>query len=252
MSSRTSPQSFRATKRRRAPRKWGAANTVRRRVERGGARFWRAEDFAGLPPAAVATALSRLAREGELERVAKGAYYRSKPTALGPSVPSQAAAAASTLRAPLHPAGLTAANALGLTTQNPARAEYATSAPATPTALRGAAVHTRRPAARAELSAADSALLETLRSRARFSDLSPERTVDRLLRLLADEDRFERLAAAALSEPPRVRAMLGALGQQLGGHERALARLSASLNPLSRFDFGMLRCLHHAREWQAK
>lgn len=252
MPPRTSPSASRSRGRPNSARTWGAASTVRRRVQQDGARFWRAEDFAGLPPAAVATTLSRLAHDGTLQRVAKGVYYRSEPTALGPSLPSQSAAAARTLHAPLHPAGLSAANALGLSTQNPARAEYATPAPARPRALRGAAVHTRRPASRAELSSEDAALLETLRSRARFSDLSPARTTARLLRLLAEDDRFERLAAAALDEPPRVRAMLGTLGQQLGGHERAVAKLRASLNPLSRFDFGILRSLPHAREWQAK
>ena len=141
---------------------------------------------------------------------------------------------------------------LGLTTQNPVRPEYATPAPAPPTALRNALVHTGRPPQRASLSAEDGAILETLRERARSSDLSPEETVQRLLRLLADEARFRELADAALAEPPRVRAMLGALGQQLDMPLRPLENLRKSLNPLSRFDFGNLSSLLHARAWQAK
>jgi len=46
--------------------------------------------------------------------------------------------------------------------------------------------------------------------------------------------------------------MLGALGQQLGAPEHTLSKLHDSLNPLSRYDFGMLSTLDHAREWQAK
>jgi hypothetical protein len=42
------------------------AAQVRRQVLASGERFWRHEDFAGLSPSAVATALSRLVREGEL------------------------------------------------------------------------------------------------------------------------------------------------------------------------------------------
>ena len=229
-----------------------SAKVVRRRVERGGARFWRHADFEGLPPSAVATALSRLAREGTLQRVAKGVYYRSAPTSFGPSIAGASAVAAQTLRTPVHPAGLSAANLLGLSTQNPMRPEYATPAPGHPRALNASVVHTRRPAQRAELPAEDVAILETLRDRARFSDLSAEETVARLLRLLAQDDRFERLARAALSEPPRVRAILGALGQELGMPERPLKKLRASLNPLSRYDFGALRTLRHAKEWQAK
>lgn len=201
---------------------------------------------------ATAHALSRLTAAGELQRVRKGLYYRSKPTALGPSVPSASAAVAKTFHAPLHPAGLSAASALGLTTQNPARGEYATPAAAGPGMLRDAVVHTRRPHTRQGLSTEEGALLELLRERARSSDLGPEQTAERLLPMIRRPATFRRLATAALAEPPRVRAMLGALGQQAGAPSAALQELRASLNPLSRFDFGRLRALEYARDWQAK
>ncbi len=167
-------------------------------------------------------------------------------------MPAASGVASQMLTAPLHAAGLSAANALGLSTQNPRRPEYATPAPRPPVALHGAVVHTRRPAGRAELSAEDGAILETLRERARSSDLSPERTVGRLLSLLDDESRYLVLAKAAEEEPPRVRAMLGAIGEELGMPARARDRLRESLNPLSRFDFGPLRTLRSAKQWQAK
>jgi Family of unknown function (DUF6088) len=228
------------------------AALVRDRVTRGDADYWRHSDFADLSASAVAMTLSRLAREGVLQRVGKGVYYRPHQTSLGPSGPAASGVAAQTLRAPVHPAGLNAANVLGLSTQNPRRAEYATPAAGPPTGLRGAVVHTGRPPGRAGLSAEDGAILETLRDRARHSDLSPRRTIERLLRLLGDRDRFGRLAAAALAEPPRVRALLGALGEELGMPESALGPLRESLNPLSRFDFGALRQLRFADRWQAR
>ena len=46
--------------------------------------------------------------------------------------------------------------------------------------------------------------------------------------------------------------MIGAIGQQLGKNRAALHRLRGSLNPFSRFDFGLLAGLQHARDWQAK
>lgn len=228
------------------------AATVRDRVTHGKTDYWRYSDFADLPASAVAMALSRMARKGALDRVGKGVYYRPHPTAFGASGPAASAVTAQTLRAPVHPAGLSAANLLGLTTQNPRRTEYATTAAAPPQALGDAVVHTGRPASRVGLSAEDGAILETLRERARNSDLSPQRTIGRLRRLLADEDRFRTLAAVALAEPPRVRAMLGALGQELEMPESVLAPLRASLNPLSRFDFGALGSLRFARRWQAR
>lgn len=229
-----------------------AAKAVRDRVNRGGARFWKHSDFDDLPPAAVATALSRMARQDELQRVGKGVYYRSAPTSFGMSMPVASGAMAETLTAALHPAGLSAANVLGLTTQNPRRPEYATPAPGPPTALKGAVVHTGRPSQRAGLSAEDGAILEILRERARSSDLSPAETVQRLQQRLAEEDRFRRLAGVAVAEPPRVRAMLGALGQELDMPQPLLDRLRKSLNPLSRYDFGHLTSLRYARDWQAK
>ena len=66
------------------------------------------------------------------------------------------------------------------------------------------------------------------------------------------EPEEERLLKVGQSEPPRVRAMLGAIGQQLGQPESRLSALRKSLNPLSRFDFGNLAVLEHALEWQAK
>lgn len=225
---------------------------VRERITRGKSRYWKHADFADLPPAAVAMTLSRLAREGVLQRVGKGVYYRAAQTAFGSSMPAASGVVSQTLKAPLYPAGLSAANALGLSAQNPGRPEYATSAAGSPRALRGAVVHTGRPARRGTLSAEGGAILETLRDRARHSDLPPTQTARRLLELLADERRFALLADAAMAEPPRVRAMLGAMGEELGMPTRLLERLRDSLNPLSRFEFGHLRSLRHAKGWQAK
>lgn len=236
----------------RGPSPQSDASQVRRRVLAGGERHWQLSDFRDLSANAAAHTLSRMAADGELQRLRKGLYYRPKMTAIGPSMPSATSALAQTFQAPLHPAGLSAANALGLSTQNPGRGEFATPAAAPPGALAGAVVHTRRPATRVGLSARDGALLETLRERARSSDLSPEATERRLLSLVSDPADFRRLASAALAEPPRVRAMLGALGQQAGAPASALKLLRESLNPISRFDFGALAGLEHARDWQAQ
>ena len=113
-------------------------------------------------------------------------------------------------------------------------------------------IHTRRPEAWARLSQRDAALLDFLRRTGRTSELSPEETTRRTIMLLSEKGRFERLLRIAASEPPRVRAMIGAIGQQLGKNRRVLRRLRNSLNPFSRFDFGLLAGLRHARDWQAR
>ena len=95
-------------------------------------------------------------------------------------------------------------------------------------------------------------MLEFLRDRGQTSDLSPAETVKRLLALLSQDRAFEKLTRPAMDEPPRVRAMLGALGQEIGIPERKLEKLRRSLGPVSKYDFGRLASLRHGKEWQAK
>ena len=243
-SSRSSPQE---------PRQ--VTSWIRQRIAQGGERIWRYEDFSGAPVSAVAKALSRLARQGRLERVSKGVYYRSRRTTFGKSLPNPAALRnLVAARKTVFSSGIAAANLLGFTTQTSARAEVATSGFTLPRKLLGSdtIIHTRRPDAWTGLRETDAALLDFLRRAGRTSELSPEQTVRRTLVLFQDRGRFGRLLDVAGSEPPRVRALLGAIGQELDKKPAVLRRLRESLNPVSRFEFGMLRGLRHARNWQAK
>ena len=236
-------------------RQRNVTSTVRHRIEASGERLWRLADFTELPGTAVAQALSRLARQGKLRRLGKGLYYRARETAFGPSLPNPAVIRALPLRQRgVFPSGVSAANLLGFTSQNPARIELATDGLSLPRLIVGkeAVVHTRRPAAWRSLSETDAALLDFLRNRGAASELAPEETVRRLLGYFREPGRFEKLLAVSPSEPPRVRALLGAIGQQIGQPASQLEQLRATINPLSRFDFGMLATLTHAREWQAK
>jgi hypothetical protein len=231
-----------------------SAKWIRQRINTGGDRVWRFEDFSRVPVSAVAQALSRLARQGTLQRLSKGVYYRARHTAFGRSVPNPTALQRLATRKTMFPAGVSAANLLGFTTQAAGRREIATTALSLPRKLVGAntVIHTRRPEAWAGLSDREAALLDFLRRGGKTSDLSPEETVGRTLALLREPRLFERLLRIAGSEPPRVRAMMGAIGEEIGKKPVALMRLRASLNPISRFDFGMLRALSSASRWQAK
>src|SRR5271157_4812007 len=83
---------------------------VRQRIERGGERLWRLEDFRDFPFNAAAQALSRLTRQGQLERLSKGVYYRSRQTAFGKSLPNPAAIRELASRhKQVFPSGITAA-----------------------------------------------------------------------------------------------------------------------------------------------
>jgi hypothetical protein len=244
------------TKERRNKR--GAVNIakfVRNRIESGGERIWRLIDFDRVPSTAVAQTLSRLTREGLIQRLAKGLYYRPRQTAFGLSQPNMAEVRSLTVgQRGIFPAGIGAANLLGFTTQNPAHIEVATNGVSLPRLIFGkeAIVHTRRPESWLALSQTDVALLDFLRNRGISSELPAETTLKKLLGYFREPGRLERFLKIAPNEPPRVRAMLGAIAQQLGQPKSRLSRLRKTLNPLSRFDFGILVTLAYAREWQAK
>ncbi len=231
------------------------AELIRREIEKGGERIWRISDFRGQPGAAVAQTLSRLAKAGVLQRSGKGIYFRPRATAFGPSMPSSPQKLATLKeRVAVFPAGASAGSLLGLSTQMPGRLVVSTTRQSIPRQLIGAdaIVHTRRPEKWETLREAEAAFLELLRDRAKSSELSPEATIARCVEFLKAPPSLKRLKEVVKDEPPRVRAMFGALCVEAGVSSRQLHRLRQSLNPLSRFDFGMFDILPAAAEWQAK
>lgn len=212
----------------------------------------RARDFRGHRPSTVANTLGRLTRDGALRRVGRGLYYRPAVTILGPTAPNQQDLARAVLGVPvLHPAGLAAANLLGFSQQIPGVLDLALAGRRPPRGpgLTGVRFH-RRSAARAGLSAVAAAYLEVLRDLGHLSDLSPAATVQRLAALVKTQAvPFAELLRAAPGEPPRVRAMLGALGEHVDVDPADLAALRESLSPYSRYEFGPLAALPTAARW---
>ncbi|MEN6520932.1 MAG: DUF6088 family protein [Armatimonadota bacterium] len=228
------------------------ASAIREAILQSTDRIWIYTDFNSMPPAAVSQALSRLYREGLVKRVRKGVYYRPKQTVLGESKVSLAALISKLLPSDARPTGYTAARVLGLSTQVPVEPSYAVSKTKAPASVAGVKVTVRRPVSSVCVGTREAAILEFLRERGETSERSPEETVYRLLRIIKEPGMFANLAEAAMQEPPRVRAMLGALGQEAITRKSELVKLRSSLNPLSRYDFGRLRCMRYAKEWLAK
>jgi hypothetical protein len=216
----------------------------------------RPDGVPNVSPAAASKSLSALVKEGHIQRVRKGFYYVPKSTILGKSRPSAGMVAEEVVRGRARTTGVSAAHALGLTTQVTSRPEVVLYAAALPKSAGAALVHLRQRGTPDNLPLMEAALLEVLRDRGRHSELSPEETVNRVLSVIKDVGamvrNLQRLRTAALQEPPRVRAILGALLHH-GGYPESLWRpLRKSLNPLSRFDFGAFKALPNALEWQAK
>lgn len=200
------------------------APDVRTKVLRSRERFWRPEDFAG-SPGAVAKALSRLTRAGELRRVRRGLYWRGEPTRLGMAPPSpdrlvpEVVAAAGT-----GPAGWGAGLALGLSTQVPRHETIAVPgrAPRNPGSVRfvSRAASVKRRDER--LRPIEVALFEVLRDWNVLVEVSFEVTIERIAALVDDGTlRLGRIVRASATEPPRVRERLRRLLEAIGRPDEA-------------------------------
>ena len=112
-----------------------ASKEIMRRIQRGGAgSVFTGSDFAAAAPrATVDQTLSRLTRAGRIRRLARGLYdYPRTHEKLGTLAPApddiaQAIARRDNIR--VQPSGEAAANALGLSTQVPAKLVYLTDGP---------------------------------------------------------------------------------------------------------------------------
>lgn len=236
----------------RNKREKSVASLVREAISNSADKIWTYTDFTGMQTAAVSQALSRLYREGLVQRIHKGVYYRPKQTVLGESKVSSAALSSKLLSSNARPTGCTAARVLGLSTQVPVEASYAISKTSAPRGVTGVKFTVRRPVPTVNIGTREAAVLEFLRKRGETSEFSPEETVRRLLNIIKEPGMFAKLLGASMQEPPRVRAMLGALGQKAGFGKKELMNLKATLNQLSRYDFGRLRCMRYAKQWFAK
>jgi len=198
------------------------AHAVAQRILRGGDdRLWTYADFRGMGRAAVAAALSRLTRAGKLARVRRGVYYRPRTTMFGLSMPDPEALADAILLArgemPVG-GGSDSFNRLGLTTQTSAVVTRPTRRRAGRTSLGNSELltSTRPLQAQRGIRAEERTALDALRNISRIPDARPAQVLVRLKMMIESGAlRFDRLARYARAEPPRVQALLGALGDQL-------------------------------------
>lgn len=183
----------------------------RQRILRSRNRFWRPEDL-GTPASTRQHLLAELVDEGELRRIRRGLYWRGDASPLGMAPPPTGALIAELAPGPgVGPAGLYAANLLGLSTQVPRRAEIAVPAraPLSLGSIRFVARPARSARIRAGLSPTEVAVLEVLGSWESAIELSPADAWARLLDLLASgQVRADRLSRAGRTEPASVRARL--------------------------------------------
>lgn len=235
------------------------AAKIQQRILRGGTdRLWGLRDFFDIDTATaagVAATLSRLSREGSLRRIRRGIYYRPAKTAFGESQPAAEAVAKFLLR-DRKTVRTAEFNRLGLTTQMSNALTSASDRPVRMKGLNGVGLRfVNRPLSHQKgILAEERTALDSLRMLERIPDSTSDQTLSRLLGLVRrGKLDFERLARFALAEPPRVRALLGAIGETAGVDVGKLVPLRKSLNPITTYRLaGAVSVLANPTNWNIK
>ena len=153
-------------------------------------------------PASVDSVLSRLAGpDGPIQRVRQGVYWRKgAPTRFGSAKPDPAQIALVAAGAGAGPAGASAANSVGLSTQVPRQPHVAVVGRA-PKGLHGVRITARANPHRVLLTPTEVAVLESVRDFDRYAEIPWPRARQRLRRLAADGTiDLEKLADVARHE----------------------------------------------------
>jgi hypothetical protein len=210
------------------PRTKSTKDKVRDKVLAGSRdRFWSADDLKGAGDAlTVDRALAQLANQDDLRRVRRGLYWRGRQTPFGMSRPSSADLVSAVVGVKgVGPAGLSAANDLGLTTQVPAVDIVAVPkrAPRAVSRVRFVDRSARSGRITAGLGATEVALLEVLGDWVRLVELDDDAARRRMVGLVqSGAVSVNKLVRAAPQEPPAVRGRLRGLLDAAGEHQAAL------------------------------
>ncbi len=166
---------------------------------------------------AAKSAASRAARDGEIVSLRRGLYFKGKSTRYGVVRPPTEDVALEVLgRRGVGPTGVSAARALGLTTQVPVIPSLATTGPL-PTGIDGVRISKRNNIARRDLTYTEIAVLEVLRDWKFTTDRDWNELVKAVSQRVASGDvRPDKLAKAGRGESrPDVRAGLQVLVEAL-------------------------------------
>lgn len=194
----------------------------------------------------AAKALERFQKDGFIKKVSKGVFYKPQQTVFGELEPVYGELLRSYLfengKRIAYETGYSLYNQLGLTTQMAFRIKIAS---------RQKRININRGAlqAKAVKSYADVnennyqilGILDAIKDIKKIPDCSVKQAYRRLSSILKafNEQQTKALIQYALLYPPRVRALVGAILEQIGSDHKGLAKLKDSLNPLSTFTLGL-------------
>lgn len=230
------------------------AKQVLKRIEGAGpGSDWTYADFKDLPFVAVAKALSRLTKDKKIVRVRKGVYHFPRKTALGETGSSSSYVIGASFPSTYYGATMAAYN-LGLTTQVPANPVIFGDVSYRKDNILGTDVTFRKRDVShlKKLDDLEINLIEALRNIKKIPGMGPAKAVEALKDDFKRSSKTRDLLRAVKHEPPRVRAMVGAIYQELGLHLDDLKSLKKTLNPLTHYHLGVSNALKYADDWNIK
>ncbi len=194
----------------------------------------------------AAKALERLQKEGLIKKLSKGVFYKPEQTVFGELKPKYSELLRPYLfdngKRVAYETGISLYNKLGLTTQLAYRIKIAS---------RGKRININRETLKADAvksyaEVTDSnyetlGLLDAFKDVKRIPDCSVAQAIRRLSAIVKElnEKQIKFLIKYALVYPPRVRAVVGAVLENIGSKAPGIEKLKASLNPLTTFKLGI-------------
>lgn len=226
---------------------YSAAQIIKDKIaSKGPDHLWNLSDFSDLSPQSVTKTLYRLYKKGLLIRINKGLYYYPKKTVLGSTYPSP-----ELISKKILPKGYSsdyvAFYNLGLINQVPSKysliSEKRTSIDNIKTTRRN--VSHLRGASEQEIW-----ILNALMKINKITGCSPDVAINKIKSyIIKNKISCDRLAKYALKESPRVRALVGAIGDETQLSKKMRERLKKGLNPLTIFKLGIDKVLKYGKEW---
>jgi hypothetical protein len=203
---------------------------------------------------AAAKAMERLKKKGVVDSASAGVFYKPKKTLFGTLKPSEEELIKPYLyednQRIAYITGTALYNRMGLTTQVPQNISIASRDKRVITRIGN--IQVRPVKSYVDVTNDNYPLLEILdaiKDLKIIPDVDRNRAIQNLLGQLTNVTDKAKLVKLALKYPPRVRALTGALLEQLGFKETA-APLGKSINPLSAYSYGIsLEALPTRTSW---
>jgi predicted transcriptional regulator len=227
-------------------KKRNAANFIKMKILSIPERVWRVTDFPEYPPNTVSKVLFRLCKKGIIEKLHKGTYYRGKATILGKTIPEVKDVVEKVVDKKFL-GGLHAFYNLGLTTQVPASLNIVSNSQAK---LPNAKIIRRNITHLEKAKEEEFWIIESLRKINHIPNCPSAIAISKIKSYIINKKiSLLRVSEFVMHEPPRVRALVGAIGQELKLGKRHLNRLKRSLNPFTIYKIGINNELKYKKEW---